>query len=103
MLSVDSCPYQAQTANGTATEASGTDISSWVSTDANGNVSFTLADAASYRTVGASKAIPGFDVIDYGQETYEFGNSQADARHFDPYVLKVLQEQEETLSPLFTE
>ena len=91
---------QTQTENGTATEATGTNISSWVSYE-NGEVNFTLKDAASYRTKGASKATPGFDVMDYGQETYEFGSSTQDARHFDKYVLKVLQEDAETLSELF--
>ena len=91
---------QTQTENGTATEATGTNISSWVSYE-NGEVNFTLKDAASYRTKGASKATPGFDVMDYGQETYEFGSSTQDARHFDKYVLKVLQENAETLSELF--
>ena len=91
---------QPQTENGTATEATGTDISSWASYE-DGEVNFTLADAASYRTKGASKATPGFDVIDYGQETYEFGSATQDARHFDKYVLKVLQEEKETLEGLF--
>ena len=67
----------------------------------NGEVNFTLKDAASYRTKGASKATPGFDVMDYGQETYEFGSSTQDERHFDKYVLKVLQEDAEILSELF--
>lgn len=91
---------QTQTQNGTATEATGTDISSWASYEA-GETNFTLTDAASYRTKGASKATPGFDVIDYGQETYEFGSTTQDARHFDRYVLKVLQEEKETLKGLF--
>jgi len=91
---------QLQTQNGTDTEATGTDISSWVSYE-DGEVKFTLADAASYRSKGASKATPGFDVMDYGQETYEFGSLTQDARHFDKYVLKVLQEDAETLSELF--
>lgn len=91
---------QLQTQNGTDTEATGTDISSWVSYE-DGEVKFTLADAASYRSKGASKATPGFDVMDYGQETYEFGSLTQDARHFDKYVLKVLQEEAETLSELF--
>ena len=91
---------QTQTENGTATEATGTDISSWVSYE-NGEVNFTLKNVASYRTKGASKATPGFDVMDYGQETYEFGSSTQDARHFDKYVLKVLQEDAEILSELF--
>lgn len=91
---------QLQTQNGTDTEATGTDISSWVSYE-DGEVKFTLADAASYRSKGASKATPGFDVMDYGQETYEFGSLTQDTRHFDKYVLKVLQEDAETLSELF--
>lgn len=91
---------QTQTQNGTATEATGTDISSWASYE-DGETNFTLTDAASYRTKGASKATPGFDVIDYGQETYEFGSTTQDARHFDRYVLKVLQEEKETLEGLF--
>ena len=56
---------QTQTQNGIATEATGTDVSSWASYE-DGEVNFTLAYAVSYRTKGASKATPGFDVIDYG-------------------------------------
>lgn len=91
---------KAQTENGTATEETGTDISNWVSYQ-NGEAQFTIADAVSYRTKGANKAIPGFDVMDYGQETYEFDSTTQDARHFDKYVLKVLQEQADTLQELF--
>ncbi len=89
-----------QTANGDSTEMSGTDITSWVNYQ-DGKVSFSLADAASYRTAGASKAVPGFDVIDYGQEDYVFGSSTADARHWDEHLLKVLEENKDTLSELF--
>ncbi len=92
---------EAITANGTETEASGTDISSWVDYSDLSNVSFSLADAVSYRTSGASKAIPGFDVIDYGQEDYVFGSSTQDARHWDTYVLKVFQEHADELAQLF--
>lgn len=99
-VEVTKAAAQTQTENGTATEATGTDISRWVSYE-NGEVNFTLKDIAAYRTKGASKATPGFDVMDYGQETYEFGSSTQDARHFDKYVLKVLQENAETLSELF--
>ena len=99
-VEVTKAAAQTQTENGTATEATGTDISSWVSYE-KGEVNFTLKDIAAYRTKGASKATPGFDVMDYGQETYEFGSSTQDARHFDKYVLKVLQENAETLSELF--
>ena len=43
----------------------------------------------------------GFDVMDYGQEDYVFGSSSADARHWNTYVLKVFEENAETLSELF--
>jgi hypothetical protein len=89
-----------QTANGTASSSTGTDISSWASYS-NGSASFSLASAAAYRVAGAAKAVPGFDVMDYGQETYEFGSSSQDARHFDTYVLQALKEHQDTLSPLF--
>ena len=59
-----------QTANGTATEATGTDLSGWVSYDSTDGISMTLAGAANYRTSGASKAIPGFDVMDYFTNTF---------------------------------
>ena len=90
-----------QTANGSGTEPTGTDLSDWVSNDSEDNISMTLAGAAAYRTSGASKATPGFDVIDYGQEDYVFGSSTADARHWDKYVLKVLEEHADTLAELF--
>ncbi|MBR2547547.1 MAG: hypothetical protein IKF07_05075 [Eubacterium sp.] len=89
-----------QSENGDAEEATGTDISDWVSFD-DGDVSFTLSDAASYRTAGAAKSIPGFDVMDYGQEDYVFGSSTQDARHWDKYVLKVMEENADTLKKLF--
>ncbi|HOP11281.1 MAG TPA: hypothetical protein PK629_07305 [Oscillospiraceae bacterium] len=90
-----------QTQNGTAETATGTDISGWVNYDDVTNVSFSLADAAAYRTAGASKAIPGFDVIDYGQEDYVFGNTEKDARHWDTYVLDALEKYADVLEPLF--
>ena len=68
-----------QTANGTATEATGTDISDWVSYDSENGATFSIEDIAAYRTSGASKAIPGFDVMDYGQEDYVFGSAVKDA------------------------
>ena len=92
---------EAQTANGSSDSAGGTDISSWVDADDLSAVSFTLADAAAYRTAGASKAVPGFDVMDYGQEDYVFGSSVQDARHWDKYVLSVFEEYEDELSELF--
>ena len=90
-----------QTANGTAESATGTDLSGWVSLDGEGQVSFTLAGAMAYRTSGASKAVPGFDVIDYGQEDYVFGDSDTDARHWSAFVLKALEANRETLEVLF--
>lgn len=90
-----------QTANGAETEATGTDISGWVSYDqANGSV-FSLASAAAYRTAHTAKAIPAFDVIDYGQEDYVFGSSTKDARHWDRHVLDVFETNEDVLTNLF--
>lgn len=91
---------EAQTINGTATEPTGTDLTGWVSYE-NGEVSFSLADAAAYRTAGASKAMPGFDVIDYGQEDYVFGTSEQDARHWDSILLEIFETYADTLAPLF--
>ena len=98
---IEKAEATAQTTNGDATEATGTDISAWVDYDDTENVSFTLAAAVSYRTKGASKSTPGFDVMDYGQEDYVFGSDETDARHWDKYVLKVLEEYAETLSELW--
>jgi len=91
----------ALTSNGTAEEPDGEDLTAWVNYEDLSNVSFSLADAVSYRTDGASKAIPGFDVMDYGQEDYVFGNTQVDARHWDKYVLKVFEEHSEELAEIF--
>ena len=93
---------ETQTTNGTAEAVTGTDLSGWVTVDEEGIVSFTLADGMAYRTKGASKAVPGFDVIDYGQEDYVFGDSDTNARHWSEWVLKVLRENQETLESLFT-
>ncbi len=90
-----------QTENGTSTEATGTDLSSWVDYSDITSVSFSLADAVAYRTNGASKAMPGFDVIDYGQEDYVFGSSTQDARHWDTYLLEIFEEYADVLEPLF--
>ena len=92
-----------QTVNGTSESASGTNLTSWVTLDEDGKVSFSLADAAAYRTKGASKATPGFDVIDYGQEDYVFGDSDSNARHWSVWVLKALQENADVLEPLFNQ
>ena len=98
---IEKAAAEPQTENGTAESATGTDMTSWVNYDDISNVSVTLADAVSYRTNGASKATPGFDVIDYGQEDYVFGSETQDARHWDSYLLKVLKEHAEELSELF--
>ncbi|MCR4596645.1 MAG: hypothetical protein K5673_07670 [Lachnospiraceae bacterium] len=90
-----------QTANGDGTEPSGIDLSDWVSYDSAKGIDMTLAGAAAYRTSKASKATPGFDVMDYGQEDYVFGSSTADARHWDIYVLKMFEEYADTLKELF--
>ena len=90
-----------QSTNGTETEATGTDLTGWVSYDETDGIKMTLNGVAAYRTAGASKAIPGFDVMDYGQEDYVFGSSTADARHWDKYVLKVFEENADILSGLF--
>lgn len=100
-VSVTKQAADTQTANGTSIEVSGTDISSWVSLDDEGEASFSLADIAAYRTAGASKATPGFDVIDYGQEDYVFGDSDQDARHWDKYLLEILEIYQDVLEPLF--
>ena len=92
-----------QTANGTGETASGTDLTSWATLNEDGKVSFSLADAAAYRTKGASKATPGFDVIDYGQEDYVFGDSDSNARHWSVWVLKALQENADVLEALFNQ
>ncbi len=81
----------------------GDDISSWVDYADLTAVSFSLEDAAAYRTAGASKAIPGFDVMDYGQEDYVFGTEEVDARHWDIYVLDVFNQYADTLSELFNQ
>ena len=98
---IDKAEAEAQTTNGTESAATGSDRTDWINYDAEQGVSFTLADAAAYRTAGASKAIPSFDVMDYGQEDYVFGSASADARHWDKHVLDVFQKHSDTLAELF--
>ena len=100
-VSVTKQAAEKQTANGDAAEASGTDISTWVQLDGSGSVSFELSDVAAYRTDGASKAMPGFDVIDYGQEDYVFGDKEQDARHWNKYLLEIFETHADVLQPLF--
>lgn len=91
------------TENGDGEEASGKDLSSWVDSSDLGQVSFTLADVLAYRNSGAMKAVPGFDVIDYGQEDYVFGNAERDARHWNQILCDILSDEEyaKVLAPLF--
>ncbi len=100
-VAVTKAEASGQSKNGTATEASGKNISSWVTYSEEAGAEFSLADAAAYRTAGASKAIPGFDVMDYGQEDYVFGSTSKDARHWDKYVLEVFETNSDELSKLF--
>jgi hypothetical protein len=101
-LPVEKADPEPQTTNGDSTAPSGTDLSGWVEND-DGQVSFTLAAALAYRNTGASKAVPGFDVMDYGQEDYVFGNADVDARHWDPNVNAIFQDAAcaQVLAPLF--
>ena len=66
-------------------------------------VTFSLKDIAAYRTAGASKAMPAFDVIDYGQEDYVFGNTEKDARHWNTYLLEIFEKYGDVLETLFNE
>lgn len=100
-VTVTKAAATAQTENGTAEEATGTDLSGWVDAEDVTSVSFSLADAVAYRTAGASKAMPGFDVIDYGQEDYVFGSSETDARHWNKFLLEIFEEYADVLEPLF--
>ena len=101
-VAIEKAAATKQTTNGTAETATGTDISGWVNDEDTTAVSFSLSDAAAYRTKGASKAMPGFDVIDYGQEDYVFGSSEKDARHWDTYLLDIFEEHAGTLEPLLS-
>lgn len=92
-----------QESNGTAGEAAGKDISGWVNHEDVSAVTFSLKDIAAYRTAGASKAMPAFDVIDYGQEDYVFGNTEKDARHWNTYLLEIFEKYGDVLETLFNE
>ena len=93
-----------QTTNGDSEEMSGTDLSDWVTYE-DGQISFTMEDVLQYRNSGATKAVPGFDVIDYGQEDYVFGDSEQDARHWNKYLLEIFTDAEkaEVLAGLFNQ
>lgn len=90
-------PEAAQTVSGTASESTGTDLSAWVDDSDVTAVDFTLADILAYRNSGASKAVPGFDVIDHGQENYVFGNESEDARHWNVFLNEIFQNEEYAL------
>lgn len=62
---------------------------------------FSVANTVSYRTAGASKTIPGFDVMDYGQEDYVYGDSNPDAKNWSEKLLGVLEEYVDVFSELF--
>lgn len=102
VTTIEKAEAENQTKNGDSEEASGTDLSGWVTYE-DGTASFTLAAAVAYRTNGASKAMPGFDVMDYGQEDYVFGTSEVDARHWDKFVLEIFKEHADVLSELFNQ
>lgn len=102
-VAVEKAEAEVVTENGSAESATGTDLSDWVDASDITNISFSLSDAVSYRTKGAAKSTPAFDVIDYGKEDYEFGSSEKDARHWDKYVLEVFEKNEEALSKLFNQ
>ena len=84
-------PTAAQAADGTAAEPTGKDLSSWVDTSSITSVDFSLADVLAYRNSGATKAVPGFDVIDHRQENYVFGNEAEDARHWNVFLNEIFQ------------
>lgn len=95
----------AQTANGAAEAATGKDLSAWVDAQDVSAVDFTLADVLAYRNSGATKAVPGFDVIDHGQENYVFGSRSEDARHWNVFLNAIFQDEAcaQVLRPLFVE
>ena len=96
---VEKAAAEPQTVNGSAEETNGTELD-WAVYE-NGTVSVELEDFAAYRTAGAMKATPGFDVIDYGQEDYVFGDAEKDARHWSIYVLEAMRDYAEELAPHF--
>ncbi len=98
-LPVEKPAAEPQTVNGDEEEPNGK-VLDWVAYE-DGVVSVELEDFAAYRTAGAMKATPGFDVIDYGQEDYVFGNAEKDARHWSIYVLEAMRDHAEELAPHF--
>ena len=91
--------------NGTAAEPTGTDLSAWVDASDISRIDFTLADILACRNSRATKAVPGFDVIDHGQENYVFGSESEDARHWNVFLNEIFQNEEYALvlSELFND
>lgn len=96
-------PRATQTTEGTASAATGNSLMEWVNAKDVSAVDFTLADILAYRNSRASKAVPGFDVIDHGQENYVFGSKTKDARHWDMFLNDIFQNETfaEVLRTLF--
>ena len=90
------------------TKARGVDISSWVkykvNNDGTYSVDFTLGDYMIYRGAKMNKPVPGFDVITYGQEDWEFGSPEKDGRHFSTMVNNVFSDPAKAavLKPLYS-
>ena len=86
----------------------GVDISSWVKysvgKDGKYKVDFSLADYLIYRGAKMMKPVPGFDVITYGQEVWEFGSATKDGRHFSVFVNDILSDPAKAavLRPLYS-
>ena len=59
-------------------------------------------DGMVYRIACAGKAVPGFNVINCGQEDYVFDDSDTNARHWSPWVFKALNENREKREALFS-
>lgn len=47
------------------------------------------------------KAMPGFDIVDYGQEDYVFENTEKDVCHWNTHLLEILEKYADVLEPLF--
>ncbi len=80
----------------TGTKQRGVDITSWVKYKVNKDgiysVDFSLGDYMIYRGAKMNKPVPGFDVITYGQEDWEFGSPVKDGRHFSTMVNNVFSD-----------
>jgi len=94
--------------NSSGTKQRGVDITSWVkykvNPDGTYSVDFTLGDYMKYRGAKMNKPVPGFDVITYGQEDWEFGSPEKDGRHFSTMVNNVFSDPAKAavLKPLYS-